>query len=592
MSLQFDLLTHVPDFLRPPNRTTSTTHHRTGLSTARETMAFPQRTPDILFSYRYSFTERLALQQFKEFFRDKGGRTWAFFIPSWRRDITLIDPVLAGEKQIEISSPDEDYEARHLTDTDPEHFGRFLFFWKDGEDPWATDVIRVLPGTADGQEILDLDLELPWDIDDRTVIGWCHLVRFMDDQIQWQHWSPDHAETEIGFRATRRANQNTITQPITQVDQYGQLGFTTCTLAPGEVLPVTNRVGYGLGPDTLHNTQDDPYRINWAVYTATDGSVRIRKAIPPANEVIWLPQVAGTESILFTGEEKTSDHWSLAFDQNAYEVIAYQSDTDEIECRRFFNTEVVTVTWEGRDPALQYNALLDANLETGETDVICYYLKKDDNALYMRVQRDDFEIEYTVALLPSRPIALKRAYFEYDETEAAGVLKVEYLDAGMRVCTLSSAQYEDPPPPPVPPYVLIAEADSGSATGALVSGDYSYAVIWADGGGEFDPHPAFEDGGTATASLHGDYESLVIYADGNDTDLGPHDAFADFGDATASMTGAYTLSVVTVEDDLAETGTAGRVTISGTYAENVIFPPITDEQAEVSAQVTGVYEPA
>lgn len=591
MSLQFPLLTHVPDFLRPPQRGTSTAHHRLGLSTAQDTVVFPQRTPDILLSFRFSFFQRLQHQLFKEFFRERSGRTWAFFIPSWRRDITLVSPVAAGIKQIEIVSPDESYEATHLTDTDPDHYGRFLFFWKDGEDPWASDVIRVLPSSTIGQEILDLDLELPWEIDDRTVIGWCHLVRFTEDQLEWQHWSPDHAEVEVGFRATRRANQNSITQPIEQVDQYGQLGFTTCSLAPGEVLPVTNRVGYGLGPDTLHNTQDDPYRINWAVYTDVDGIVRIRKAIPPANETIWLPQVSGTESILFDGEDDlSSDHWSLAFDQNAYEVIAYQADIDLIECRRFFNTEVVTVEWEGRDPALQYNALLDANLETGDTDVICYYLKKDDNRLFMRVQRDDFDTEYVVAMLPSRPIALKRAYFEYDESEAAGVLQVEYLDAGLRVCTLSSAQYEDPPPPPIPPFILASGFDHAEPEALKITGVHVYAVRWADGGGEFDAHPPFDEGSTVTAALLGAHSEAVVYADGGElTD--PHPSFGDDSETDTGVTGSHYVSVFLPEDDLSEAAETSMGLNSLTHELKVIFPPISDEHAQANASLSGVYAP-
>lgn len=591
MSLQFPLLTHVPDFSRAPGRATSTQHHRLNLSTARDTVAFPQTRPDILFTFRFTFVEALAIQQFKEFFRARAGRTWAFFLPSWRRDLTLAGPVTAGNKQIEILSPLEDYEATHLTDTDPDHYGRFVFFFRDGEDPWASDVIRVLPGTSAGQEILDLDLELPWDIDDKTVVGWCHLVRFMDDQLTWKHWTNAIAEMETGFRATRRSNQNVAEYAIEQVDQYGQLGFVSARLEPGEVLPVTNRVGYGLGPDTLHNTQDDPYRINWAVYSDVDGMVRVRKAIPPANETIWLPQVSGTLSILFD-DPVTTDHYSLAFDQNAYEVIAYQKATDTIECRRFFNLAVETVEWTGRDPALQYNALLDATLLTGDTDVCCYYLKEDDNRLFMRVQRDNFAVEYIVALLPSRPIALKRAYFDYDESEAAGVLKVEYLDAGLRVCTLSSAQYADPPPPPVPPYVLVSEADAGTVAGTVSGGEYLYAVVWSDGGGELDPHPAFEDAGTATGAVLGEYIATTIYADGNDTDLGPHPAFADFVDVTAAVSGTVALSVIGHDDVLSDVGTAGSVSLTGSYVNNVIFPPVSDEQAQVSAQVTGVYEPA
>lgn len=585
MSLEHPTFTFVPDFTQAPRFGIATTHDRTGLGQARQTVLFPQRRPDYIFAHRFAITTALEIQQLKEFFRERGGRAHPFFLPSWRRDLTMIDTPTEGTKRITISSPGEDYEQTHLTDTDLDHYGRYVYVWKDGEPVFVERVIRVIPGVLEGQEILDLDTELPFDTDENTWIGWAHLVRFAEDRIEWQHWSTSAAEAEIVFRAVRHANQNELTVEIEQLDQYGQLGFVECTVAPGELEPPTTRVAYAYGPITLHNSQDDPYYLQWAVWPTSDG-IRIRKTPDP----VWIPATGGTLSILFD-EEVVTDHLALAFDQNAYEVIAYQKETDTIEVRRYFNTEVVLAEFEGRDPLLQYNGLLDQDLETGDTDVVCYYIKAGINALWMRFQRDDFEVEYLAALLPGRPIALKRAYFEYNEDESAGTLKVEFLDAGYRIGVLSSAAYPDPPPPPVFPYVLTSQGDNATATGAITDGDYFVAVIWADGGGELDTHPAFADGAAASGSLAGDYEGVVVYADGAELDE-EHLPFEESATAEGSLAGEHVVQAISPEETLADTGSIDSVTVEGEYTLHVIFPPVADENAQTQASLAGVYEPA
>lgn len=586
MSLEHPTFGFIPDFTSPPRFGIATNHDRSALGQARQTVSFPQRRPDYIFAHRFAIETEFEIQQLKEFFRERAGRAHPFFLPSWRRDLTLaVASVDEGDKQIPILSANEDYEATHLDGTDPDHYGRTLYFWKDGEEIWTERVIRVLPGAEAGQEILDLDTPLPFDIDDRTWIGWAHLVRFAEDTLEWMHYLPSAAETDITFRATRHANQNQLYVELEQHDQYGQLGFIEATVAPGEILPVTTRVAYAYGPTTLHNSQDGPYAITWAVWPADDG-VRIRKAPDP----IWLPYNAGSLSILFDDPIET-DHIALAFDQNAYEVVAYQKDDETIECRRFFNTAVEIVEWAGQDPILQFNGLLDQDLETGETDVVCYYIKPGSNALWMRFQRDNFETEYLAALLPGRPLMLKRAYFEYSEDQSAGTLKVEFVDAGYRVGVLSSALYPDPPPPPVPPFVEYDDGDDAEvgamSMAALV---HTYAVMWADGGGEFDPHPPFEDAGTVTAALLGDSTAVIVYADGADL-LDPHPPFEDVGETAARILITHAVQALSPTGDLLDAGQTS-MSLDGELELTVIFPPISDENAQTNTSLTGTYAPA
>lgn len=587
MSLFFPTLTTVPDFSEAPRRGTATIHDRTAMGTATQTAFMPMRRPDYLFHFRFAFDDAAAVRDMKEFFRARGGRAEPFYFPSWRRDIRTVGVAAAGTQQITIQSPAEDYEATHLTGTDADHYGRQLFFWRDGETVWMDSILRVLPSTTPGEEILDMDNPLPFDVDDDVFVGWAYLVRFTEDRLEWKHFSLDAAEVSIGFRGMRQANQNEVEVAIEQVDQYGQLGFVSCAIAPGDILPVTNRVAYASGPETLRASQDDPYSMPWAAYPST-GGMKLRKAIPPDNETIWLPQVGGTPSILFDDDVDT-DHVALAFDQNGYEVIAYQKTATTIECRRYFNTEVEIVEWDGIDPVLQFNGLLDEDLPTGDTDVVAYYLKPGENVLYARFQRDNFGTEYVAALLPVRPVALKRATFDIADDLSEGTLLVDLVDPGFRVATLSSAAYPAPAIPLPPPWVEVGLEESGRVSASIASGSYTPAVVYADGGALEDPHDPFADAGTATAALSGAYDVAVVYADGGALE-DPHDPLEDVGTATASLSGSYDLQVFSGED-LSDTGFAS-MSVYGELILVVIFPPISDENANVTASLSGVYEPA
>jgi hypothetical protein len=550
---------------------------------------FPQRTPDQLFNHRFAFTARLEIQQIKEFFRDRGGRTWAFYLPSWKRDVTLAEPTAAGTKLINIISPDENYEETHFDDTDLDHHGRYLFFFREGFPVFGIDIIRVLPGLRAGENQLDLDLPLPFDVDQNTLVGWCYLVRFVEDQVVWTHYSPDHAETEIAFRATRRANQNDITQPIEQINQYGQLGFVEARLAPGIPEPTTNRVSYSLGPWILHNPQDELFYTPWAAWPHEDG-VRLKKL--STYEEIWLPNDSGTASTLFSGPVLT-DHLSLTFDQNSWEVVAYQKASEQIELRRFFNFATDIRTWTGIDPILQFNGLLSVGLATGDRDVVCYYLRTDGNSLYMRFQRDNFAIEYVAALLPSRPLALKQAYYERDDTGLVGTLYVEYLDAGLRVCALRSAAYDAPPPPPPPPLLpeVIAQAANPDRAGVTIENlvDYYPAVVYTDG----ESYEAIHQPSIEPTSVHIenviDYVPVVIYFDGLAFDA-KHIPLKESTGVTIENIPEY-INVTIKGDNQLETN-AVIIDNLVSYTLSAIQNPARQDQTGVTIDNIVSYEPA
>ena len=584
MSLLFPIFPHVPDFRESTTRTVSTAHDRINLAAGRGEVLFAQRTPDVIFNHSFTFETRLESSQVKEFFRDKGGRTWAFFIPSWKRDIRLVGPVSTGTKQIPIISPNEDYAAKHLDETDPDHHGRFLYFYRDGAAVFGTDIIRVLPGASSGQEILDLDNPLPFSIDDKTFVGWLYLCRFGDDQLAWTHYSPDHSMVEIAFRATRRAVQNSVTRAVERIDQYGQIGFESAEIAPSEILPVTNRVAYATGPVNLAVVQEELYDTRWAVWPAADG-VRIKRVLE--TETIWLPDTTGQKSILFTGPI-TTDHIALAFDQNSYEVIGYQKTAATIEIRRFFNSAVDIRTFTGLDPLLQFNGLLNDDLETGETDVVCYYIKPDDNALYMRFQRDNFGTEYLAAQLPARPLSLKRAYYVRNEADTEGTLTVEYVEAGLRVAKLISAVYAPPPEPPPPPEVPEYPIDT-AAVALTHTMAYSVGITYWDGQEYYSLHIPEKDEAGVTIEHSASYTNALRYYDGGT--LGdPHTPLFDSASVAISESSEYTLLAIPA-DNQTDSATV-ELSTTAEYALGAVIPPKISEFASVELTTSAAYEPA
>lgn len=589
MSLLFPIFPHVPDFRDATSRSISTLHERINLAAGRGEVLFPQRTPDILINHPFAVTTRRELAEMKEFFRDKGGRAWAFFLPSWRRDVKLAGPVPALTKQIAILSPNEDYASKHLDNTDADHPGRFLYFYRDGQPVFGTDIIRVLPGDVAGQEILDLDIPPPFALDEKTWVGWLYLARFTDDQLTWTHYSPDHAETEIGFRVTRRAIQNEVTKDLTRTDQYGQVGFVSARMAPGDIEPVTNRIAYTTGPANLHAAQEELYYSPWAAWPGVDG-VRIKKLLP--DEEIWLPNNTGSNSILFSGPVVT-DHIAFCFDQNSYEVIGYQKTRTTIEIRRFFNLAVDVRTFDGIDPLLQFNGLLNANLETSETDVVCYYLKPDTNALFMRFQRDNFGTEYVACALPSRPLALKRAYYVRDEEdEDEGTLVVEYVDAGLRIAQLFSAVYEAPEPPVPPPDEEI-EASAADVAGVQLSANfdgYEIGVQYWDGQPFLSLHtPIKDETNTVFLSDSASYTSTLVYYDGG-TIGDPHTPLSDAPTAPIlSHSAAYVLSIIPADSE-PESATVS-LSETSTYVLGAIGIPSSGDSSIANLEHSLVYEP-
>lgn len=579
MSAPYPTFTWEPDFGQAMTETDLRPQDMADLGPAQRFMLFPTRREDTVMACTFLGTSRQEIAAVKEFFRDRCGRARPFMMPSWRPDLSLA--AAASESDPFITVAAADFETRLQQRLDGE--GHFVFLWAPGETVVVDRVVRLVEA-ADGTETIELADGVPFDLDPETaIVGFGRIARFLDDRLSWTHKSADVAEAEVKMRFLRAAYGDEAENPCTQIDQYGQLGFISQIKTPENPATTNLRVAYALGPYLFHEGQDWLYDRRWAAYPGTT-HVRVRK-LPTGTTTQDLPADVGFACGLFeAGEALDSDHYALAFDQNSYEVVAWQKDAETIELRRWTNDEVDTREWDGQDPVLVYNGLLDPNQETEETDVVCYYLKPADNRLFSRYQRDDFEVERVAAYLTFTPLELRGTRFE-DTT-----LFVEALDTSLRKVELESAPYPEPPEPIPPPWVDTYATDSGSAGLVILDGSYGPAVVWADGLALEDPHEPFADGATTGTSILATYFSTVVWSDGLDLE-DPHEPIADMASAGTSITSVYT-AVVIDGGDHADSATAG-LSATSVYAHVVIAPTgELDDSASLSLSHTAVYEPA
>lgn len=564
MSLYYPLFHLVPDFSEPVAMGLSTMQDRLNLAPGTNFVAFPQVQTDRFFSHLFTGVTKGELVQVKEFFRERGGRTHPFYLPSWRADVAVEGIVPAGEVQITIPLEGDGYAAEHLDTTTEDHYGRQLYFWMPGSGVFAERVLRTI-AVDDDFEILELVEPLPFEFDpSKGLCGWAYLARFMEETLTWSHPSPDVASTTLRFRCIRGWNGIEQENAVDGTDQYGSNKFTSLHQVQELTSPITNRVAYAPGPFNLRYVQDVPYSQQWAAYPG-----EFRVMLYQGNDTLWLPTDVGAPSVLFSGTVDT-DHISLAFDQNSSEIIAYQkSDGVNIELRQLFNGELEVVTWEGTDPLLIFNYLVDGDLETSATDVVCYYLKPGDNLLYWRFQRENFGTERICQQLGGKPIALKRVWVDSE----AELHKLEYLDAGFRKATLSAAALP-PIPPPITHQLRIA-TEAMKDLALTIDGRYLPVAVPVD--------YSTEAMAGMTLELWGTYASLLVFSNVGSEAM---------GGLSLALSGAYVDAIV-AGPDLAESMAGLALALSGAHDEVIVAPDPNHEYATAGPlTITGVYEPA
>lgn len=592
MSLPYyPTLTTIPDFSKDPGRRIIFAQEMRSVSHAPKVAVFPQRQPDHVFTFQFVLDTAAEIRGLQRFYREQGGATSAFWMPSWCDEI----PWVTGPLGSVTVNPGTGYAEEHLDETPGDHYGRQLWAWHPDHGLHTSRILRAVT-LGDGRERLDLEFPLAYLPDFKTIIGWSHLCRFANNEIEWKYLVPSVASAEIQIRSARASND------IEQSNALAHEGIGAITLPFASAAqtvaatdPPNQRTAYSLGPFNRALSEDGEYQIRWTAWIDPTGRVRIKK-LPTG--YIWLPDSTGTTTGLFPAALPSSiRHLTLCFDQNGFECIAYQKTADTFEIRRFVSTVLsIEGPFAGTDPILYWNWMLSPLQEVGDSDVICYYLNLKKQ-LCARLQRDNFDTEHVLGELPFVPLGLRRAYHaDVDvEGDTRRLFYLEALDAGWRNATLISAPYPEPPPPPPPPPQVYADALDEPILGTvtLLDSNYENAVIFADGL-PFDElyHPPFTETSTgSTALTDSHYLSLIVYSDGKPLNILPHDPHVERGRGTTFLLiSNYDLVVIT-SGIHTDTGTGTVAFTEGAYTLKVITPPnITETGTGTNTLLSGNYE--
>lgn len=295
-----------------------------------------------------------------------------------------------------------------------------------------------------------------------------------------------------------------------------------------------------LGPDTLHVGQAVHFSARWTFWFS-DSGVRMGKfssVMPPANGRGQACEVFGDE---------LANHLSACFDQDSRPVVAVERNDGAVEVRRFQSGTETRFIWEGRQPQLYFNR--EVLYYSGDSDVVCFYLKADNRTIYARMQRDNFSVEYVMNEMHCNLATLEEA-----ETAANKVRLYARTDGG-RVVTLLSREYA--------PFPVFTD-DAGYAVLALFSGNHRAVVVIAS---------AVDAGHGTVSILDGAYYLRVQIATAQDAAV-----------ANASLdAGSYDQRVITAPAQ-ADTATANASLFAGEHGRRVV-PLAAAETASLVASL-------
>ena len=210
------------------------------------------------------------------------------------------------------------------------------------------------------------------------------------------------------------------------------------------------------GPDTLNVGQPAHFTERWTFWFSNHGVRMVNKprVMMPADEV-------GQACDVFA--DNLYDHLTACFDQNSRPVVAVEKNDGTVELRRLQGGTETRFIWTGRQPQLYFN--WEVLYYSGESDVVCFYLKTDARTIYARMQRDNFATEYVMNELHCNLATLEEA------VTLANRVKLYGKTTGGRTVTLNSFAY--------PPFPALA-SDSGYSVMTLTAGSYALTIIGAN----------------------------------------------------------------------------------------------------------------
>jgi hypothetical protein len=153
------------------------------------------------------------------------------------------------------------------------------------------------------------------------------------------------------------------------------------------------------GPQAIGATGDNGYEAlygrSWLlVWDRDDGYLHLFQEQPGGD---WLEVVADLPPV-FAGPAPTgSRRWSLAFDQSARVILAYEDATGIVRVTRWdpgSNAYVQNVSFAGADPCLAIDASWSRNVS--DSDVLLFYLDPTRHQVTCRVQREIYATEHAL----------------------------------------------------------------------------------------------------------------------------------------------------------------------------------------------------
>lgn len=475
MAIEFEVFSYTPDFTDPVEH-----HYVAAVETLRVTTApplvtWPHARTERASTYQFSFDNARDIRDAKDFLARKGGQHEPFLLPTWERDLSPSTAPNFGTRLIEVAVAD--YSTTYLAQTRLDTVGRYLYCFDVTQGFHAMRVLAATPGATLGTSLVEVEQALPWTPLPLALWGWLRLVRQTDDNLEFRHASPTEAAVSLAVKTIRQwADVSENSTLASGVATYATLPFITASVQAINAPKTRNDYSHATGPLNLHFNQSEAYAVRWCAWLGT-ASVRIGKFVdgvltPPSDSL-------GLASSLFPfGRPENCNHLSLAFDQNSWEVIAYQKTAATVGIRRRFNGALVEHTFIGQTPQVAFNGI--ANFQAvvdGVSDVVCYYLRPGQNLIFARAQRDNFGIEYVACHAPTKPLTFINA------TDAGRKDTLIFQDAHFRIVTMSTGNY--PLPPVVPPSPFVAGAvDDRAATALLASFAYAVGVVVASPGAD------------------------------------------------------------------------------------------------------------
>lgn len=403
----------VPDFTDPPEYSIITASERVNLAPAEDVAFFPQTQADRLFAFDFTLTTAADIRELKAFFRDRCGRNAPFYLPGWRNDLPAVSGTI-GENLLTVTAPDFSL-GEHSDDRT-----RAIYIWQPGQALFTSEVIAATPVSGDEVE-LNLVTFLTFTVDPETaIVGYLYIVRCDEDELQYDHLSATVATVPVKFRTVRQWIDAENTYSVARLDITGgeatALGFVSAEASPEEGEPRDPRIADADGS---------------AAWVNPDG-IRVKVTATP--EDIVIPDGTGSISAL-TPAPVLVEHLSLTFDPDGGHMLAWNISATQFRLARDPSDPIFT-DFDGLDPLLSSNLTVDETISSGDQTNFLYYRKPADNRLYLR-KGTGFGTESVAAVLPVRPVKLQRIYKD------GRTLKIEFLDAGMRVVVLTSAAYPE-----------------------------------------------------------------------------------------------------------------------------------------------------